>query len=78
MHIKYKVWLLFVVSLFAYVYMVATYEKPSCLRTLWAVDVPRWLEGQVQPVVYHNGDWVDAFGRVIGSSATEDSDVCVK
>lgn len=78
MHIKYKVWLLFVVSLLAWLYLVVTYEKPSCARTLWAVDVSRWLDGQVQPVSYHSGDWVDGNGRVIGSSATEDSDVCVK
>lgn len=78
MHIKYKVWILFVISLLAWFYVALTWEDPRCKEWMWASDVPRWLDEQVKPVVYHNGDWVDAFGRVIGWSATEDSDVCVK
>lgn len=78
MSIRHRVWLLFVLSLLGYVYMVATHDEQSCSRTLWAVDVPRWLDGQVQPVNYEKGDWFDGSGRLIGHSATEDSDVCVK
>ena len=75
MSIKYR--LLLLLGLSYVTYMVATRDEPSCSYTVWAVDFPRWLENQVQPVVYHEGDWVDAFGRVIGTSATEDSDVCI-
>jgi hypothetical protein len=77
-HIKYKVWLLFVFSIFAYIYVVATYEKPSCLRTVRADEVSRWIDGQLQPVRYIDGNWYDGVSRLIGSSAVEDSDVCVK
>jgi len=78
MQLRFKVWLLFVISIFAYIYMVASYEKPVCKSTLYAVDVPRWLGTHRQPVIYEDGDWVDGFGRLIGTSMTEDSDVCIK
>lgn len=78
MHIKYKVWLLFCVSMFVAVYACATYEKPSCVRTVRADEVSRWVAEQLQPVRYIDGNWYDGVSRLVGSSAVEDSDVCVK
>ena len=78
MSMRVRVWIAFIISIFAIAYITATYEKPVCKKTVYASDVSRWLMTQHQFIRYDSGEWFDGKGRLIGTSATEDSDVCVK
>lgn len=76
---KKKVWLAFGISVFAYAYLMVTYEEDTdCKRTVYASEVTRWIDENGGQVDYRNGKWFNSGGKLIGTSATEDSDVCAK
>jgi hypothetical protein len=74
-----KVWFAFGFSLVAYAYLMVTYEEPEkCSRTVYASDVSRWIDEVGGQVDYTGGKWYNKDGVLIATSATEDSDLCVK
>lgn len=49
----------------------------DCDKPLHASEVSRWILGFDGKVDYRNGEWYDG-DTLVGYSATEDSDVCLK
>lgn len=47
-------------------------------RTIYASDVNRWIDANGGKVDYTGGKWFNMAGELIGTSATEDSDICAK
>lgn len=64
----------------AVIYTVATGEDPyaDCSKVIYASDVSRWIDDNGGQVDYTGGNWYDKTGKLIGTSLTEDSDVCAK
>lgn len=51
--------------------------RHECDNPLHASEVSRWIAGFEGDVDYRNGEWYDG-ETIVGYSANEDSDVCVK
>lgn len=49
----------------------------DCANPIHASEVSRWIATFEGEVDYRNGEWYDGT-TLVGYSATEDSDVCVK
>ena len=47
-------------------------------RTIYANQVSRWIDSHESKVDYTEGKWFNSNGELIGTSATEDSDICEK
>lgn len=68
------------ITVTAGIYTVVASEDhyANCDRTVYASDVTRWIDDNGGQVNYNNGKWYNMAGDLIGTSATEDSDVCAK
>lgn len=64
------------VGIYALVAGEGFYE--DCDRIIHASDANRWIDENGGQVDYTGGKWYDKTGKLIGTSATEDSDICAK
>lgn len=47
-------------------------------RKIYANEVSRWIDANGGQVNYTEGKWFNSNGELIGTSGTEDSDICEK
>lgn len=62
------------------IYAVATGGNAGndCDKIVYANQVPQWIQTKGGQVSYTHGKWYDKDGVLIGTSGTEDSDICEK
>jgi len=72
-----KIFIGFIASIATYTIVVGN-DTSDCARTIYASDVSRWIDETGGPVDYRDGKWYDQTDKLIGTSATEDSDICAK
>lgn len=73
-----KILIGFIVATGAYAIATGGNAGQDCDRTIYASQVPQWINTIGGQVNYTEGKWYDKNGILIGTSANEDSDICEK